>query len=116
MTHTCEGCGVQHASAVKAQECFAAHKKLEYTYDHLEAGACMWEHVLNILRRRKDHNPWDEYREAYGMAALRAIVIRHAPTLQEAYERAVDNGYDAPFDWDFVPKYMEDHVARVLAP
>lgn len=117
MTHTCEGCGVSHPTAVAAQECFAAHKKLEYTYDHLEAAACMWEHVLDRLRRHvPKRNPWDEYREAYGMAALRALVIRHAPTLQEAYERAVDNGYDQPFDWEFVPKYMEDHVTRVLAP
>lgn len=115
MSHACEGCGVEHPTAIKAQECFAAHRKLEYTYDHLEAGACMWEHVLDRLRRG-NRGPWHEYKDAYGMAALRATVIRHAPTLQEAYERAVDNGYDQPFDWEYVPKYMEDHIARVLAP
>lgn len=117
MTHTCEGCGVQHPTAVAAQECFAAHKKLEYTYDHLEAGACMWEHVLERMRRAAkagQSTPWDEYRDAYGTAQLRATVIRHAPVLQEAYERACDNGYSDAFDWEFVPKYMEDHVARIL--
>lgn len=121
MSHTCEGCGVSHKTAVAAQECFAAHQKLEYTYDHLEAGACMWEHVLAQLNRRTKPDPkvnrpnaWDDYREAYGVATLRSTVIRHAPELQKAYERAVDNGYTDSFDWDFVPKYMEDHVTRIL--
>jgi hypothetical protein len=112
--HECKGCGDKYLSEQGAKDCEASHSKLEYTYDHLEAGACMWEHVLNILRRRKDHNPWDEYREAYGMAGLRRTVIRHAPQLQEAYASACDNGYTAAFDWDFVPKYMEDHVTRIL--
>lgn len=88
----------------------------EFTWEHLDAAACMWEHVLNQLRRAKpaDKNPWDEYRQAYGMAALRDTVINHAVTLQAEYEGAVENGYDQAFDWEFVPKYMEDHVTRIL--
>jgi len=91
----------------------------EYTYEHLEAAACMWEHVLNQLRRAKpgDNNPWEEYKEAYGTCQLREAVIRHAPVLEEAYQRAKANDtydYDKTFDWDFVPKYMEDHVTRIL--
>ena len=56
-----------------------------YTFDHLEAAACMWEHVLERIRRvrKGELNPWDEYRNAYGMAALRTAVIRHAPTLED---------------------------------
>ena len=88
---------------------------IEYTYEDMEAAACMWEYVLAALRRhRESRNPWDEYREAYGMAQLRATVIRHAPTLELAYQEAVTNGYDKDFDWQFVPKYMEDHVTRIL--
>lgn len=87
----------------------------EYTFDHMDAGACMWEHVLLQMRPRHHSNtPWHEYREAYGMCQLRETVIKHAPILQEAYERAVENGYDNAFDWEFVPKYMEDHVTRIL--
>jgi len=90
--------------------------ELEYSYEHLEAAACMWEHVLQRLRKVKpgDKNPWDEYREAYGMASLRETVIRHAPTLEAEYQKALANGYGDPFDWEFVPKYMEDHVTRIL--
>ena len=87
----------------------------DYTYEHLEAGACMWEYVLDAMRRhREKQNPWTEYREAYGMATLRATVIRHAPTLEAAYQDAQANGYDKDFDWAYVPKYMEDHVTRIL--
>lgn len=87
----------------------------EYTYEHLEAAACMWEHVLLQLRRHREKgNPWEEYREGYGMCALRETVIRHAPELEIAYQAAVENGYDKAFDWEYVPKYMEDHIARIL--
>jgi len=86
-----------------------------YTFAHLEAAACMWEHVLHALRKhRESRNPWDEFREAYGMCELRERVIRHAPVLEVEYQKAVANGYDKGFDWEYVPKYMEDHVTRIL--
>jgi hypothetical protein len=86
----------------------------DYTYEHLEAAACMWEHVLAELRRNRERNPWEEYREAYGMAQLRAVVIRHAPKLEAAYLEAVANGYDKDFDWEYVPKYMQSHMVAIL--
>jgi uncharacterized protein (DUF1810 family) len=85
-----------------------------YTLQDLVAGACMWEHVLARLRRGRETTLWGEYAAAYGMAELRARVVSHAPVLEAAYQRAVENGYDRAFDWEFVPKYMEDHVTRVL--
>lgn len=106
----------QGLKAITAAEANPSSCAGDYTEAHLDAAACMWEHVLQRMRRVKpgDKNPWDEYREAYGMAQLRARVIRHAPVLEEAYQAAVANGYGDPFDWEFVPKYMEDHVTRVL--
>ena len=89
--------------------------ELEYSYEHLEAAACMWEHVLGRLRRpNHQHMEWEDYKDAYGMASLRAAVIRHAPELEKHYLEAVANGYDKDFDWDFVPKYMNDHATRIL--
>lgn len=87
----------------------------DYNYEHLEAAACMWEHVLRELRRHREKgNPWEEFREAYGMAELRARVIRRAPELETAYQLAVANGYDKDFDWEYVPKYMESHIVSFL--
>ena len=92
-----------------------AEAKPEYTWAQLEAAACMWEYVVRELRRHRDaRNPWDEYREGYGMVPLRCAVIRHAPELFAAYEEAIKNGYEKDFDRDFIPKYMEDHVTRIL--
>ena len=86
-----------------------------YTWAQLEAGACMWEYVLDTMRRfRAKVNPWDEFRDAYGMVPLRCAVIRHAPVLFAAYEAALANGYTKDFDRDFIPKYMEEHVTRIL--
>lgn len=89
----------------------------EFTYEHLEAGACMWEHVLDRLRRVKvgTQCPWADYKAAYGMAQLREAVIRHAPVLDAEYQQAAKNGYDKPFDWEYVPAYMERYVTRILA-
>ncbi len=88
----------------------------EYTFAHLEAAACMWEHVLLQLRRHRERgNPWEDFRVAYGMSALREAVIRHAPELEVEYQKAVANGYNKGFDLEYVPKYMEDHITRILA-
>jgi hypothetical protein len=91
----------------------------DYTWEHMDAAACAWEHVLERLNERRkgekgEPNPWEEYRKAYGMAALRDTVVGHAKTIDEEYQKAVANGYGDSFDWDFVPKYMEDHVTRIL--
>jgi len=86
-----------------------------YTWAQLEAAACMWEHVLRELRRHRERgNPWLDFQEAYGTVPLRCRVIQHAPELFTAYEAALANGYTKDFDRDFVPKYLEEHVTRVL--
>jgi hypothetical protein len=86
-----------------------------YTFEHLEAAACAWEFVLNQLRRNLTHgNPWKEFQQAYGVAALRERVVQHTHALETAYQDALKNGYDKDFDWEFVPQYMHDHVTRIL--
>lgn len=104
-----------------AAVCMEAHgaehahdEQSQYSYEHCETAMCMWEHVLQQLRSRRARNPWSEYHEAYGMCALRDAVNHHVPTLEAEYAKAVENGYDKAFDWEFVPKYMEDHVTRIL--
>lgn len=85
-----------------------------YTWAQLEAAACMWEYVVRELRRHRERNPWDEYRDAYGIVPLRCAVILHAPELFTAYEAALANGYEKDFDREFIPKYLEEHVTRIL--
>jgi len=86
-----------------------------YTWAQLEAAACMWQHVWDATyRRRAGGDPWLDYRDAYGIVALRLAVIEHAPVLLTAYEEALKNGYEKDFDLDFIPKYLKDHVTRIL--
>lgn len=79
---------------------------------HMEAAVCAWEHVIERLHvaKRDDSNRWDSYRASHGMCALRSSVMDLAPTVHDAYEIAVTAGFDAPFDWDFVPAFMERAV------
>lgn len=93
----------------------------EFTFWHLEAAACMWEHVVRELTRKRPlaelttaKPAWLEYHDAYGMNALRETVIRHAPVIETHYREALANRYKGDFARDFVPKYMEDHVTRIL--
>lgn len=87
----------------------------EYTWEHMDAAACMWEYVIAQLRKHeKTPNPWGDYMVAYGTRELRETILRHATTIQDYWAKANENGYNGQFDWDFVPKYMEDHVTRIL--
>ena len=86
-----------------------------YTWAQLETAAIMWEHVWELTRRGlAGAGPWLDYRNAYGIVALRCRVIQHAPELFAAYEKALTNKYAKDFDRDFVTQYMEDHVTRIL--
>lgn len=88
-----------------------------YTWGQLEAAACMWEYVLDRMRRAAKAGlptPWDDYRDGYGTVQLRCTVIRHAPELLTAYEAALANKYQKDFDRDFIPQYMEEYVTRIL--
>jgi hypothetical protein len=101
----------------KAEDAMVASSAgLEYSWNHMDAAVCAWEHVLEQLHLKTPGpaNPWDDYRKAYGMAALRDTVMRHAVQIDVEYQKAHANGYDESFDWDFVPKYMEDHITRIL--
>lgn len=80
-------------------------------FDKLEAAACLWEAVLDELRDAPP-GPLHRIAEDVGMAELRRQVIELSETCNEAYEIASENGYDYPFDWNFVPWFL-DHVVVV---
>jgi predicted nucleic acid-binding Zn ribbon protein len=47
--------------SIKARVAASTTLETEYTFEHLEAGACMWEHVLERIRDHKGGlNPWLE--------------------------------------------------------
>src|SRR5689334_22798684 len=74
--------------------------------DLMEAAMCAWEHVLEQLRK-PGHNKWRARQRREGMAALRHHVSLLSFPVDQAYRQAHEKGYGDPFDWDFVPEFLE---------
>jgi hypothetical protein len=77
------------------------------TVELMEAAACLWEAVLEVKDQADVHAAF----EGIGTAALRGEVIEFAAEVHTAWATAVENdGYDDPFDWDFVPQWISDNL------
>lgn len=75
-------------------------------FDAAEAAACLWEEVLEN-RERPDVRAAFEHR---GCADLRATVCGWAEPVHRDWEQASANGYDDPFDFEFVPAWIKANV------
>ena len=70
------------------------------------AAMCLWEEVLTIRSREDVADAFDEW----GTNAVREWVARTlAPACQEDWD-ALDWSFDEPFDWGFVPRWIDEHV------
>lgn len=83
----------------------------QHERDLCEAACCLWEDVLQRLD--KGHEQLHRMREAEGMAALRLKVIGWVDELEADYKKAVADGYDACFDWEFVPSWMNTKLSTL---
>lgn len=84
-----------------------------------EAACCIWEEFL-ALKARAQNSPlypggqgdrllktW----ESEGTAQMRLNAINLAERCHMDWRKAVDErGYDDPFDWDFVPRWISENV------
>lgn len=81
----------------------------------LETAACLWEAALTMLdsnQGQHDHvRKLQEYREAWGMSDLRLTIIGLTDECDAAWKK-VEDTYDACFDWDFVPCFLQEKVEQ----
>jgi hypothetical protein len=82
----------------------------------LEGAATLWESFLdNIaggsLKLSGDRNPYESTAEVHGYAATRAAVVGMAHSLESAWQAAQANGFEARFEWEFCPLFLESCVA-----
>ncbi|BBD98073.1 hypothetical protein SAMIE_1015740 [Sphingobium amiense] len=75
-------------------------------FDAAEAAACLWEEVLE----RKDEPNVKAAFEHRGYADLRATVCGWAEPVHRDWQEASANGYDDPFDFEFVPAWVSANV------
>jgi hypothetical protein len=72
-------------------------------FDAAEAAACLWEEVLENRDRPDVRAAFDNC----GSADLRATVCGWAEPVHRDWEEASANGYDDPFDFEFVPAWIK---------
>ena len=66
------------------------------------AAVCLWEVCLE-----EQFLPYVDFRNIHGACETRDRVISFALTCELAWFYAQNNlGYDAPFDWDWCPRFL----------
>ncbi|MCZ0866500.1 hypothetical protein O0V09_14910 [Dasania sp. GY-19] len=68
---------------------------------------CIWEALLERMSGKDCDNVYSQKREEVGACEMRSIVLHLlAPAVEAAYE-VVKDEYQDPFDWEFVPAFLE---------
>ena len=109
-----------------------------YSFDETYAAVCIWEEIVNPVMPDAPR-PWEDYRDQWGAAGLREIVItRLAGACDRAWDRAhkrfeeaeeehddtceagggtgvctcgwSTRGDPGAFDWEFVPVWIRECV------
>lgn len=87
--------------------------KETYPATSLETAACLWEAVLEILNGRAGQkglrHQANRIREQMGTSALRLTVLRWVELIDADWAKVKDE-YDQPFDWEFVPEWIAQHI------
>ena len=68
---------------------------------------CIWETLEKYLSGKDYDNVYAKKRLEIGACELRSIVLHFlAPAVEAAYE-VVKDEYHEPFDWEFVPSFLD---------
>src|SRR5438128_639565 len=76
---------------------------------------CLWEAVLDAGNRPPDQ-PWSDDWENEGTCALRDHILSMAAQCDSDWEFAQKRmGFDAPFDWEFAPQWLQHNYGKSLS-
>ena len=75
-----------------------------------ETAACPWGAYLSFSRILSA--AIETHHDSFGLAAHRRLVIELVPECELAYQVAVVNGYDEPFDLEFCPAFLLQWLAH----
>lgn len=75
--------------------------------DVTHAAMCIWENLLELLRKK--HVVLLAF-ENTGYAEMRHFAMSLAADCNADWETASKYGYDACFDWEFVPAWINENV------
>lgn len=68
---------------------------------------CIWEALLECMSGKDCDDVYSQKREEVGACEMRSIVLHIlAPAVEAAYN-VVKDEYQDPFDWEFVPAFLD---------
>lgn len=68
---------------------------------------CIWEALLERMSGKDCDDVYSQKREEVGACEMRSIVLHIlAPAVEAAYD-VVKDEYQDPFDWEFVPAFLD---------
>lgn len=68
---------------------------------------CIWEALLARMSGKDCDDVYSQKREEVGACEMRSIVLHIlAPAVEAAYD-VVKDEYQDPFDWEFVPAFLD---------
>ena len=68
---------------------------------------CIWEALLERMSGKDCDNVYSQKREEVGACEMRSIVLHLLAPADEAAYEVVKDEYQDPFDWEFVPAFLE---------
>lgn len=86
----------------------------EITEELALTAMCVWEELLSILTSNESSNAYVKRQEEVGACEMRSLALHVlAPAVEAAYN-AVQQEYQEPFDWEFVPAFLK-HAEPILS-
>ena len=78
--------------------------------DDALAAMCIWEYAM------EDHVVYQWLEQGEGACQARDNALALAPYANQAWLKAKEQGYDDPFDWEFVPWFVSDVMCHCPVP
>lgn len=69
----------------------------------------LWEAFLE-LRRESSHPALDAVWDSLGVSEMRSRAAALLPIIDSAHEKAVAQGFDDSYDWEFIPWFLRERV------
>ena len=85
---------------------------MKYDQSQVLNALCLWE---ELLENESDYPGYARYRADNGVCECRDRVINLVKPAEHICEAAVSNGFDGPFDWEFVPLFLK-HCTKCSDP
>lgn len=85
-----------------------------YNHEDVVTAMCIWEEIQDRIRRSKPGDRWWRLMDNCGGACATRdwVVDELLLAVNVGYELASSRGFDEPFDWEFVPRFLDKAIGE----